>query len=159
MNAVVDTGERLPNLTEADIADVWRARVQNEADEKFSRDHRRHAEAEVLRRAADAEAAVLGTPWGDITITLPNTYSYNSSIVDRELYVLVERDGLIDQWNQFVQHSYKINKTWLNKLVKRGKEYADVIERMTNAATGSPKIEGPTLADIEDVDARRDAIL
>ena len=146
-------------LTEADIADVWRSVKVNEADERFSREHRHHAEQELLRRAAEAEATVLATPWEDISITLPTTYSYNSRVVDGEFQRLIERDGLTEQWDQFVQHSYRINRSWLNKLAKRGAEYKSVIEAMTNAGTGSPKMDGPSLAEIEEADAKADTII
>lgn len=153
------TTDTHPNLTETALGDIWRLRCEEEHIERSARDSRRHAEGEILRRAAEQDAQALGTPWGDIVITYPATYSYNSHIVDREFYALIERDGLIDQWNQFVQHSYKLNKTWLNKLVKRGAEYKDVIERMTNAATGSPKLDGPTLDQIDEAVARGDTVL
>ena len=92
-------------------------------------------------------------------ITYPATYSYDSRIVDKEFYALIERDGLIEQWNQFVSHSYKVNRNWLNKLVKRGAEYRDCIERMTQTATGSPKIDGPSLEAIQSADAEKDVVL
>lgn len=147
------TGEAanaLPNLIETDIDDVWRFRQEWADSESYAKERRRHADQEILRRAAQKDAQVLGTAAGDITITLPNTYSYNSAIVDGEFFALVERDNLQEDYNLHVSHNYKITRPWLNRLMKRGKEYVEVVDKMTNAGTGSPSIAGPPLDELGD---------
>ena len=140
----------LPNLEETDIDDLWRFRQEHADSEGWHKERRRHADKEILQRAADRDAQVLGTEAGDITITLPNTYSYNSAVVDRDFFALVERDRLQEDYNLNVSHTYKIKRPWLNRLMKRGKEWIEVIDKMTNAGTGSPSIDGPPLEELGD---------
>jgi len=134
----------MPKLTETELDDLWRFRAEHKDAEEFHQQRRRAADQEVLRRAAAVDAQILGTPWGEIEILYSSEYAYDRKVVDGEFYALIERDGLQAEWNQFVQHSYKINKTWLNRLVKR-EGYREVIERMTQAGKGSPSIKGPSL--------------
>jgi hypothetical protein len=137
-----------PNLTETDLADLWKFRQEHKDAEEFHQERRRAADKEVLHRAAEADAQVLATDAGDIKIDYSTTRSYNAAVVDTEFYALIERDKLIDQWNAKVRHEYHINYTWLKSLMKRGQEYRDVIDRMTNASTGSPTIKGPALSEL-----------
>ena len=142
--------DNLPVFTEAEITEIWRFRQEHKDAEDFHQVRRRHADQEVLRRAGEREALILPTDAGDIIITYPTNYAYDTGKVDRELLALVERDGLTDEWNQNVRHNYKIDRRWLNRLMKRGQEYRDVIERITIATHGSPKIEGPELQSLGD---------
>ncbi len=145
-----DAASELPNLLETDIDDLWRFRQEWKDSETFAQKRRKHADQEILKRAAQKDAQVLGLVSGDIAITLPNTYSYNSSAVDRDFFPLVERDGLQEEYNQNVQHNYKIKRPWLKRLMKRGTEWVEVIEKMTNAGMGSPSIAGPPLEELGD---------
>jgi hypothetical protein len=138
----------IPNLTETEITDLWRFRQEHENAESFHKGNRRAADQEVLRRGADAKAEVLATRAGDITITFPNKYAYDSHVVDNEFFQLIQRDGLQEEWNKNVRHEYKIDKRWLNRLAKRGEEYQKAIDNMTMATTGTPKIEGPPLNEL-----------
>lgn len=140
--------EAPPNLTETEITDLWRKHQEHKDAEDFHNVRRVAARDEVLRRGAERDATVLPTDAGEITITLPNTYAYNPIIVDKEFYALIVRDGLEAEWADKVRHTYHINKTWLNKLAKRGEEYREVIEKMTTAGTGSPSIKGPSLEEL-----------
>src|SRR3990167_5566751 len=139
----------LPNFGESDIDHIWRWREENREAEHYHQAHRRHAEKALLEEAIERDARVLGTNAGDITITYgQGAYAYETRVVDKELFPLIERDGLTDEWNQFVRHTYKIDKRWLNKLGKRGKEYREVLERMVVASTGSPTFKGPSLKEM-----------
>ncbi len=142
------TDNELPKFAETDLTALWRFHQEHDESERFHKVRRVAARDEVLRRGADRDATVLPTDAGDITITLPNTYAYNPVIVDREFYALIVRDGLEAEWADKVKHTYHINKTWLNKLAKRGQEYRDAIESMTTAGTGSPSIKGPSLEEL-----------
>lgn len=142
------TDSDLPNLRETDITDLWRKHQEHKDAEDWNKARRVAAKDEILRRGAERDATVLPTDAGDITITLPNSYAYNERIVDKEFYALIVRDGLEAEWADKVRHTYHINKTWLNKLAKRGQEYRDVIEQMTTAGTGSPSIKGPSLEEL-----------
>ena len=75
-------------------------------------------------------------------------------MVDKEFWPLVEAAGLQKEWNDNVQHSYKIRRPWLTRLYKRGKEWADVIKKMTESSKGSPKIDGPELSEMGSYAAR-----
>ena len=138
----------LPKLTETELNELWRFHQEHADSEQFHKVRRVSARDEILRRGAERDATVLRTESGDITITLPDTYAYNPAIVDKDFYALIVRDGLEAEWKDKVKHTYHINKTWLNKLAKRGQEYRDVIERMTTAGTGSPSIKGPSLKEL-----------
>lgn len=138
----------LPKLTETDLTDLWKFHQEHADSEKFHGVRRKAAKDEILRRGAERDATVLPTDAGEITITLPNTYAYNPAIVDGAFYALIVRDGLELEWADKVKHTYYINKTWLNKLAKRGAEYREVIEKMTTAGTGSPSIKGPSLKEL-----------
>lgn len=140
--------DNLPNLTETEITDLWRFRQEHKDSEVFHSARRRHADQEVLRRGKERDAQILGTDAGDITITYPSQYAYNAGKVDGEFFQLIERDGLSAEWNQFATHQYKIDRRWLNRLMKRGQEYRDAIEDMTIGTSGSPSLDGPSLADL-----------
>ncbi len=140
----------LPNYAETDITDIWRDRQEFKEGEDYGKAHRRHAEQEIFRRAAEADATILQTEHGPVEITYSDTFSYNRAVVDKEFYALIERDGLQEEWNQFVSHAYKIDKRWLTRLVKRGKDsgYREVIEKMTIGGRGSPSLKGPELKEM-----------
>ena len=139
----------LKNYGESSVDDVWRDRQENEEAEFYHQAHRHHAEKALLEEAAIRDARILNTAAGDVTITYSKgAYSYDTGTVDKELFPLIERDGLTHEWNQFVRHSYKIDKRWLNRLGKRGKEYRDILDRMVIASTGSPTFSGPSLKDM-----------
>lgn len=140
------TDNELPKLTETEITDLWRFRQEHKDSEDFHATRRKAADQEVLRRAVEKEAQVLGTDAGDITITYSSIYAYDSRHVDGDFFALIERDKLQADWNQNVSHAYKIKRTWLNHLLGRGKEYIAAINRMTIATHGSPTIDGPPLA-------------
>ena len=140
--------ETLPKLIEHNLTDLWRFYAEHKDSEDFHGVRRKTARDEVLRRGKELDATVLPTDAGDITITVPNSYAYNSHIVDKEFYALIVRDGLEAEWAQFVKHEYSINRNWLKKLAKRGQEYRDAIEHMTTANTGSPSIKGPSLEEL-----------
>lgn len=150
--------EELPNFLEAELTEIWRYRQEHKGEEDWAKERRKHADQAILKRAAEMGATVLSTEWGNIKITLPQTYQYNIKAVDEELLPLVERDGLAGEWNQFVRHTYKINRNWLNELAKRGEEYQAVIDQITDAATGSPSIKGPELPEEEYAQATEEAI-
>lgn len=135
----------MPRLEEATLEDLWRFRQEWKDTEDHAHTRRRAADQELLRRAADGEQQIFSTPWGDVTITYASAYGYNTAVIDAELFPLVERDGLAAEYNQFVRHNYKIDRRWVNRLMKRGPEWRDVIERMTESTRGSPSIDGPTL--------------
>ena len=147
----------LPNYAETDLTDIWRDRQEFKDGEDYGKAHRRHAEQEVLRRAAAADATILQTDHGPVEVTYPNTYAYDPGIVNGEFFALIERDGLAEEWNQFVSFTPKVNKNWLNKLEKRGAEYKAVIESMTIASNGSPSLKGPTLEEMGGYAPREEA--
>jgi len=140
--------ERLPNVAEWELIDLWRMRQENADSEQYHQAHRRHADAEILRRARKADAAILTLPGiGDIVVAYPSEYAYDARVVDSELWPLIERDGLAEEYRQNVSHTYKIRKPWLNRLAKRGPEYRAVLERLVIASTGNARIaSGPPLA-------------
>jgi len=138
--------EQVPNLSETEITDLWRFRAEHKDAEDFHQARRRAADHEVLQRAASTDAQVLATEAGDIEITYPTQYAYDTFVVEGELRPLLRRDGLLDEWQKYAKRVYKIDKRYLNRLAKRGAEYKQVIERMTLATTGSPTIKGPELA-------------
>ena len=142
------TDNDLPNFAEADVTDIWKYRQEFEEEEQHGQVRKRHAQTEILRRADEAGATVLQTDAGPVKITYSNEYSYSAAVVDREFFALIKRDGLEDEWNQFVSHSYKIRRTWLNELAARGDEYREVIEKMTVANKGSPNYKGPSLQEL-----------
>jgi len=139
----------LPNFAESSIDEVWRYRAEWKDSEDYAKERRRHADQELLRRAAAEDRQILDTSWGPVAITYSSSggYLYDTIAVDRDLFPLIQRDGLEAEWNQFVRHSYKIDKRWLNRLGKRGPEYRDVVGRVTIAQQGTPTrtIAGPTL--------------
>jgi hypothetical protein len=138
----------LPTFAETDLTDIWRYRQEFKEEEDHGKTHRHHAEQELFKRAAEADATILQTEHGPVEISYPNTYAYNSAVVDKDFFALIERDGLTEEWNQFVSHAYKIDKRWLNRLAKRGQEYQEVIEKMTSASRGSPSLKGPSLQEM-----------
>ena len=148
----------LPKFTETDLTDIWRYRQEFKEEEDHGKEHRRHAEQELYRRADEADATILQTDAGPVEITYSNTYAYNSAVVDGAFFDLIKRDGLEKEWNQFVSHLYKINKTWLNRLEKRGGEYREIIEKMTTAGTGSPSLKGPSLQEMGGYAPREEAL-
>ena len=147
----------LPKFTETDLTDIWRYRQEFKEEEDHGKEHRRHAEQELYRRADEADATILQTDAGPVEITYSNTYAYSTPVVDGPFFDLIKRDGLEKEWNQFVQHAYKINKSWLNRLEKRGGEYREVIEKMTNANKGSPSLKGPSLQEMGGYAPREEA--
>jgi len=139
----------LRNYYETSVDDIWRDRQEHFESEHYHQAHRRHADRALLEEASERDASILSTEWGDITVTIPkNAYSYDTTVVNKQLVPLLQRDGLMEEWNQFVRSTYKIDKRWLNKLVKRGGDYRDVIERMTIGSTGTPTLKGPSLAEM-----------
>ena len=149
------TDEELPNFLEADIEDIWRYRQEHEEAERFHKERRKHAQDEILRRAAELEAQVFPFADGrDVTVTYPTGYQYNRFVVDAKFWPMVEEAGLQAEWNKEVQHSYKIRRPWLNRLFKRGKAWADVINKMTEASKGSPSFDGPPLSEMGSYAAR-----
>ena len=148
----------LPTFAETDLTALWAYRQEHEETEQYGNKRRRHAEKEIYRRAAEADATILQTDAGPVEITYSNTYAYNSAVVDGAFFALIRRDGLEKEWNQFVKHAYKINKNWLNRLEKRGGEYREIIEKMTTAGTGSPSLKGPSLQEMGDYAPREEAL-
>lgn len=148
----------LPTFAETDLTDVWRYRQEHDEQERHGNKHRRHAEEEIFKRAAEADATILQTEHGPVEISYSDTYAYNAAVVDKEFFALIERDGLQEEYNQFVKHRYAINKSWLNRLVKRGQEYQEVIEQMTTASTGSPSLKGPSLQEMGGYAPREEAL-
>ena len=152
------TDNDLPTFAETDLTDIWRYRQEFKEEEDHGKEHRRHAEQEIYKRAAEADASILQTDHGPVEISYPNTYAYNAAVVDKEFLALIERDGLTEEWNQFVSHRYTINKSWLNRLTKRGGEYREIIEKMTTAGTGSPSLKGPSLKEMGGYAPREEAL-
>ena len=148
----------LPKFTETDLTDIWRYRQEFREEEDHGKEHRCHAEQEIYKRAAETDATILQTDHGPVEISYSSTYAYNSSVVDGAFFDLIKRDGLEKEWNQFVSHRYKINKSWLNRLEKRGGEYREVIEKMTEAGTGSPSLKGPSLEEMGGYAPREEAL-
>ena len=150
----------LPNFAETDLTALWAYRQEHEETEQYGNKRRRHADQELYRRAAEADATILKTDAGPVEITYTNTYAYNSSVVDGAFFDLIKRDGLEKEWNQFVSHAYKIDKRWLRRLEKRGKEsgYREIIEKMTTASTGSPSLKGPSLEEMGGYAPREEAL-
>lgn len=138
----------LPNLTETDITDLWRFRQEHKDSEDFHQQRRRAADGEILRRGAERDATVLATDAGEITITVPNTYQYDNAVVIGDFMRLIETANLMDEWRRWVKVTYRPDKRWLDRLVKRGPEWAEAIERMTIGGMGSPSLKGPLLADM-----------
>lgn len=151
----MSTDEELPNFLEADLADIWEYRQQHDEQERWFQKRRRHADQEILRRAAAEEAQVLDMGNGrSIDITYSSKYAYNRFVVDKEFYPMVEEAGLQAEWNDNVQHSYKIRRPWLTRLFKRGGAWRAIIEKMTESSKGSPKIDGPELSEMGSYAAR-----
>jgi hypothetical protein len=143
--------DNIPNLTETDITDLWRFRQEHRDAEFFHNERRTAADQEILRRAVEAKAEILPTAVGDIFIIKPSTYAYDTGAVDRVLFPLIEAAGLSGEWNQYVSHQYKINRPWINRLLKRGEEWRKAIDAVTMASTGQPRVgNGPALADMGD---------
>lgn len=140
---------KFPNFAETNLEDIWAARQEHKEQQDYGKEGRTHAEGEILRRAAEADATILGTEYGDITITYSQSYAFHTHIVASQFKALVMGDGLGKEWDQFVTLTYKINKNWLNRLGKRGAEYREIIEAMTQARTGSPSLSGPELKDMK----------
>jgi len=141
--------ESLPNFAETDLDDLWRFREEQHDAEAFHQERRKAADQELLKRAAERDAQILDTPWGPITIIFPSQYAYDTNAVDQVLWPLIERDGLQAEYRQFVHHNYKIDRRWLNRLLKRGAEYKDAVERVTVGSTGAPYVgSGPGLDEI-----------
>ena len=146
----MSTPNDLRNYGEATADDIWRDREEHREAEEYHRAHRHHAEQALREQFNEREAHVLPTEWGDVTLSLNRgSYAYNSPVVDKELFPLIERDGLSDQWNQFVRHEYRIDRRWLHQLAKRGKDYRDVLDRIIIAPTGvTASFKGPSLRDM-----------
>ena len=147
----------MPIFAETDLTALWRYREEFKEEEDHGKKHRRHAEQEIYRRAAEADATILQTDHGPVEISYTSSYAYITSVADGEFFALIKRDGLEEEWNQFVSHAYKINKSWLNRLEKRGGEYREVIEKMTNANKGSPSLKGPSLVEMGGYAPREEA--
>lgn len=140
--------EELPNFDEAGIENIWRYHQEHADSAAYHGERRSHAKAEILKRAAEADATALVTPAGTITITPPPGAAYEASVVEGDFLALIERDELQADWAQNVSHSYKIKKPWLNKLRKLGGDYPATIDAMTIAATGTPSLKGPSLQEM-----------
>lgn len=141
----------IPNLRETDITDLWRFRQEHHEAEFFHHERRAAADQEIIRRAAEAKAEILPTDVGDIMLIYSSTYAYDTGAVDRVLFPMVEAAGLGADWNQFVTHQYKINRRWLNRLLKRGPEWREAVDAITIATTGQPRVgNGPSLSDLGD---------
>lgn len=140
-----------PNLREADITDLWRFRQEHRDAEHFHNVRRTSADQEVLRRAIDAKAEILPTDVGDIMIIYPSSYAYDTGAVDRVLFPMIEEAGLGAEWNKFVKHEYKIDRRFLNRLLKRGPEWQKAVDAITMAGRGQPRVgNGPSLNDLGD---------
>lgn len=140
--------EELPNFAEAKIDDIWRYYAEHADSRAFHDERAKHAKQAILERLRDKGASIIKTEWGDVTGEFSNEYAYNTRVVDGDFMKLIAQDELYDEFVQFATRSYKIKRVWLNRLAKRGKEYQDVIERMTMLTTGSPTLKGPTLEEI-----------
>ena len=141
--------DELPIFTETGLDGLWAYREEWSESEEYAKVRRRHADAELIRRAAEAGVQILDTTCGPIDIVYSSTYSYNTAAVDNELYPAIKKAGLEKEWNQFVSHFYKISKVWLNRLLKRGPEFQEIVEHITNAPTGNPRIGGgPSLTEM-----------
>lgn len=141
--------DQLPNFAESTLTDIWRFRQEHRDAEQFHHDRRAAADKEILRRATDAKAEILPTDVGDIVIVYPSTYAYDTGAVDGVLFPLIEAASLQAEWNQFVRHQYKIDRRWLNRLLKRGPEWIAAVERISMATTGQPRVgDGPSLSDL-----------
>ena len=105
----------LPTFMESDTATVWRYRQEQERLESIARGLRRGAESELLDRANEIEATVLGTEYGDITCTFSDKYSYDTRVVEDRFLAACREAGLDEEVAQFVSKSYKIDKRFLNK--------------------------------------------
>ena len=152
--------KQLPNFGEADLIEVWRFRQEHKDSEDFHHERRVAADAEILRRAVDSKAEILPTEAGDIFIVYSSTYAYDTGAVDRVLFPLIEAAGLQAEWNQFVGHRYKIDRRWLNRLLKRGPEWIEAVDRISMATTGQPRVgNGPSLSDLGGYAPEQEGIL
>lgn len=141
--------DQLPNFEETSLTDIWRYRQEFEEEEQHGKKRRGHADQAIYKLAVEADATILQTEAGPIEIAYSASYSYNSAVVDGAFFNLIKRDGLENEWNQFVSHSYKINKRWLERMKKRGPEYQEVIDKMINATQGgSRSLKGPSLEEL-----------
>ncbi len=142
---------KLPIFKETDITDLWRFRQEHREAEDFHHERRAAADQEILRRAGEAKAEILPTDVGDIMIVYPSTYAYDTGAVDRVLFPLIEAAGLGEEWNRFVRHNYKIDRRFLNRLLKRGPEWIQAVDAVTMATHGQPRVgNGPSLSEMGD---------
>lgn len=138
----------LPNLEETALGDVYRAYKEAEDARRYSAAHEQHAKNEILKRSGRLNQTLFTVDGGEVEIFPSNSYTYNSLVLTGDFHELCKRDDLGDAYDENVTRVFKVKKAWLNKLEKRGQEYIDVIEEMTDHSTGTPTIKGPSLQDM-----------
>ena len=138
----------LPNLAEYSMGDLWRMHQENDDARAFHAAHQAHARKEILERSVRENQTLFTVDGGEVEIFPSNSYTYKSLIVTGDFSALCSDNGLGDAYEENVTHVFKIKRPWLNKLMKRGQKFVDIIEQMTDHSTGSPKIQGPSLQDI-----------
>lgn len=138
--------DALPSFEEAELIDIWRYRQEWHEQEAYACERRRHADKELYKRLAEKNARRLLTEAGPIEAIYSKDYAYNTAVVDGAFMALIARDELYEQFAHHAQRRYKINRHWLNDLMKLGEEYQRVIDQMTVSPTGSPSLKGPELS-------------
>lgn len=140
--------DALPNFKETRLRDVWAFRQEWREQEVYAQRRRLHADKEIGIRMGRTNRIPITLDSGrSAFITAESEHAYDPLVVDGAFMELIARDELYAEFEQFARRHYRINRTWLKRLKKRGQDYINIIDnRMTIAATGSLEFKGPSLS-------------
>lgn len=135
---------QIPNMGEMPDSDVWTLRELSKDEATWHSRVKRACDDVLGARLAERGATRTPVKGGEVVQTIPKKYAYKTEIVEAEFLSLLGDEAFEMAFAAGdMSRSYEVKQTWLKKLVERGAEWRDVIERMTTVVEGNPTLKGP----------------